>query len=235
MPKPGLLYVSARFTNPGLSDEAFNKWYDGEHIPQVLTLSGVRAVVRYVKMDSGDDTPYLALWSVHDTAWLHSEEMFAMQDSTKSDLLPEGNALKCVDFGARFYEHIQTYELPGAKSDPAAYAFLVAMEPGPGSDQDFNDWFQRQHLDMLSMCNGYVRTILFKLEQEQPRTDPSKPSTVPPSYLAVHEFETLDSMDHKQFQRTQETEWAKRILDKAERVEISSYKLLSAFGYGVSD
>lgn len=123
MPKPGLLYVSARFTNPGLSDEAFNKWYDGEHIPQVLTLSGVRAVVRYVKMDSGDDTPYLALWSVHDTAWLHSEEMFAMQDSTKSDLLPEGNALKCVDFGARFYEHIQTYELPGAKS--GTYGFVL--------------------------------------------------------------------------------------------------------------
>lgn len=147
-----------------------------------------------------------------------------------------GGYRPCVLFSIYIPRNNMMPALPRLPStDPAAYAFLVAMEPGPGSDQDFNDWFQRQHLDMLSMCNGYVRTILFKLEQEQPRTDPSKPSTVPPSYLAVHEFETLDSMDHKQFQRTQETEWAKRILDKAERVEISSYKLLSAFGYGMSD
>lgn len=124
MPKPGLLYVTARFTNPDLSDEAFNKWYDGEHIPHLLTLRGVRAIARFVKTDSGADTPYLSLCSVHDTAWLHSGEMAAMQDSTDSDLLPEGNALRCVDFGARFYEHIQTYELPGAKSGTYAFDFF---------------------------------------------------------------------------------------------------------------
>lgn len=121
MPNPGLLYVSARFTNPDLDDVAFNKWYDDEHIPHLLTLRGVRAAARYVKIDSGADTPYLSLYSIHDTTWLHSGEIAAMQDSTDSDLLPGGNALKCVDFGARFYEHIQTYELPGAKS--GTYAF----------------------------------------------------------------------------------------------------------------
>ena len=117
---------------------------------------------------------------------------------------------------------------------PATYAILVAIEPAPGSDQDFNDWYQRQHLDMLSMCNGHVRTARFKLEQEQPSTNPSELSAMPPSYLAVHEFETLDSVDHRQVQRTRETEWSRRILGKAERVEISAYKLLSAFGFGAS-
>lgn len=124
---------------------------------------------------------------------------------------------------------------PLSPTGPAAYAILVAIEPAPGSDQDFNDWYQRQHLDMLSMCNGHVRTPRFQLEQEQPSTNPSELSAMPPSYLAVHEFETLDSVDHKQVQRTRETEWSRRILGKAERVDISAYKLLSAFGSGASD
>lgn len=122
MPKPGLLYVSARFTNPDLGHEAFNKWYDEQHIPHLLTLRGIRGAARYVKIDSDVDTPYLALYSVPDTAWVRSGEAAAMQDSADSDLLPGGNALQCIDFGARIYEHIHTYELPGAKA--GMYAFV---------------------------------------------------------------------------------------------------------------
>ena len=99
----------------------------------------------------------------------------------------------------------------------------ASIEPGPGNeaDADFNDWYHRQHLDMLSMCTGYRRSFRYKL----------KSSTRPdcPGYIALHEFETVE-LPADQVARTSETEWSTKVLRAAKKFESMIWKLEMGFG-----
>ena len=52
-------------------EEAFNRWYDNDHIPQVMSYPGTVSARRYKTLLSNDQYQYMALYE------LDSEETFA--------------------------------------------------------------------------------------------------------------------------------------------------------------
>lgn len=96
----------------------------------------------------------------------------------------------------------------------------VFMEPAEGEDADFENWYRKQHLDMLAMCTGYRRTTRYK------RID-----DVSPRYLALHEWACAPSeLPSEQVKQVASTEWSKKILGEAKLFERDVFELIQAQG-----
>jgi hypothetical protein len=93
---PGLFYVRSRIAQSAKDtfDEAtFLRWYDDDHIPEVVATSGVNSGFRYLDGNKtsplGNESngkPFLALYPVADTAFTISKEFTSI--NVKSEILP---------------------------------------------------------------------------------------------------------------------------------------------------
>ncbi|MCB1463639.1 MAG: hypothetical protein KDJ90_14720 [Nitratireductor sp.] len=66
-------------------DEAFNDWYDNEHIPELLALPGLVSAERYRIV--GEGIRYLALYRLADTSVPESEAYVTWRDNSESTKL----------------------------------------------------------------------------------------------------------------------------------------------------
>jgi len=86
----GLFVVRATITKD--REAAFNKWYNEEHLPQVLRYNGAISGRRYRKVAGEDKYDYMAVYE------LASEEI--LQQFLKSDALKDLRAEYDKHFGA---------------------------------------------------------------------------------------------------------------------------------------
>jgi hypothetical protein len=109
---PGLFYVNSKITEPSLSAETFNKWYDEIHVPDILATSGIKSAFRYYGKDS--DRPFLALYPLEDVHFLESQEFHSI--SSESEILPKtGLSFDVASFDTRPLVHIKTYQSKAAQ------------------------------------------------------------------------------------------------------------------------
>jgi hypothetical protein len=68
------------------------------------------------------------------------------------------------------------------------YTFVVLTNPTPGKDQEFNRWYNEQHIPDVLNASGFVCAQRFKLAETQmaPKIDKTH------QYLALYEIETDD-------------------------------------------
>jgi len=93
---PGLLFVRSRIspTSKNILDEpTFLKWYDDEHIAEVVSTSGIQSAFRYVDVGKSSPTgdfqnlkPFLAVYPMRDLAFTLSDEFKKI--NVKSTNLP---------------------------------------------------------------------------------------------------------------------------------------------------
>ena len=55
-------------TIPAEKDAAFNRWYNEEHVPQVLQFPGLVSARRYKLIDGEDKFQYMAMYELKDEA-----------------------------------------------------------------------------------------------------------------------------------------------------------------------
>lgn len=67
------------------------------------------------------------------------------------------------------------------------YTWIVLTNPAPGRDKEFNEWYDRRHIDDLLNCPGIVSAQRFAIADQQ-RIEPPYPY----QYAAVYEIETDD-------------------------------------------
>jgi hypothetical protein len=82
-------------------------------------------------------------------------------------------------------------------------------------------WYRKQHLDMLSMIEGYRRSTRYQSVGEKPS------GTV--RFLACHEFD-LTTIPVDKIKLTIGTEWSKKILGSVKSFERESWEELAAAG-----
>ncbi|KAK4553185.1 hypothetical protein LTR86_009715 [Recurvomyces mirabilis] len=219
MTDPGLTFVTSSIINPQkTSEELFNRFYDEEHLPDILKYPHPKApklAKRYKNINRGSKNPYLALYPVIDAG--------VYQTAATNNLAKDVSISKTFDnqpisdfINATVYRNakIHTYEGLHSNSEPASHAaILVAatMEPVPGTDQDCTDWYITQHLPMMSMLPSYRRSTRYqRIDGKEPR------------YLALHEFATLEGFraDEALVPRLMETEWSKKVMSSAKEFEM---------------
>ncbi|KAK3053395.1 hypothetical protein LTR09_005564 [Extremus antarcticus] len=220
MPNPGLIFVTSKTKYPSdLPDELYNQFCDEEHIPNLLDFFKHERnitrplALRYKNTKPESDRPHLALFPVPDSQWIFSpNEAEFLQSSEKSRILGVDNIYEHIDFELRPYEKIQTFE-----------GYNHASKSGLERCKtlgDFEDWYRKQHLDMLSMCRGYRRTTRYK------RVDGQRPR-----YLALHEYACEpDDLPAEQIKQVTETEWTQKILKESPIFDRDVFVLIGAQG-----
>jgi len=228
MSKPALLFVIARISDSSkTTDSKFNQMYNEEHLPDVLNYKKkvTDLALRYKNTNASSNRPYLALYPVKDADFFTSGTLEELTTDTRHSRTYDGEDITSfVSFDARPYEKIQTYEGYGHEDESGSQRgqtlTCVFMEPAEGEEVDFEDWYRKQHLDMLAMCTGYRRTTRYK------RID-----DVSPRYLALHEWACAPSeLPTEQVKQVASTEWSKKILGEAKVFDRDVFELIQAQG-----
>jgi hypothetical protein len=83
-----ILYLVG-FTPDAGYDDVLNRWYDEEHIPELLACPGFLSIERYELVGGDSDSPqYLAAWRLAGMDAFQSPEYLALQQRTPDQLTP---------------------------------------------------------------------------------------------------------------------------------------------------
>ena len=72
---------------PPDSEEEFNKWYEEDHIPSLLSIPGFLNVKRYVAIE-GDGPKYLAMWEIKSPEVIKTEAYTKAIESSPNPVGP---------------------------------------------------------------------------------------------------------------------------------------------------
>lgn len=108
----GMLYVNSYISDSILDETTFLKWYDEDHIPEILEVNGFKSAVRWIdepaKKEEGG-RPYLSLYPMEDLGVLNTPEFAAI--SVKSDMLPGSQLIyDMADFDVRYLQLVQVFD-----------------------------------------------------------------------------------------------------------------------------
>ncbi|KAH9937317.1 uncharacterized protein B0H18DRAFT_1113174 [Fomitopsis serialis] len=77
--------------------------------------------------------------------------------------------------------------------EPASYVVFVSLGFRPEYEEEFNRWYDEEHIPMLAKAPGWIRTRRFVLKDwEQMGVEGQKQQKEPPKYLAMHKWKSAD-------------------------------------------
>ncbi len=191
----GLLIASFDFSNAH-ADE-FHDWYDLEHLPERQALPGFGACERWI----GDAEPAYAV---------------ATYDLDNIDVL-RGDAYKAIAYDnlsvwskrvtgmcARLlrFEGTQINPADAAAPKGAGGLLLNAMNVAPEAEDDFNAWYDEEHLPALAEVPGTLAARRYRsgAEGEGVRR-----------YVAIYHLESPDVTRSEAWKTAVDTPWSARI------------------------
>jgi hypothetical protein len=175
------------------NEDDLNAWYSEEHLKERLAVPGFLAARRYVSLEG--EPKYVALYDLSDADVLKSE--------TYRSVLANG-----TQWTRRIVDNLQAmvrneYELVHAHgvapAAPAPYAFLVRIECDVEHDEEFRDWYGRDHLPAACTVEGVRTAKLYRARVGEPR------------YLAQYELDAADIPGSPAWRAGTQSEWTERM------------------------
>jgi hypothetical protein len=152
----------------------FNALYDGEYIPRLATVPGVRRISRY-RNHSPTYPRYLAVYELDSPAVLASEDWRVAREAGRWPRQVRPHTMN---------RHLALYEWAGCAKDltwSTPYIFWVMMDVEPHREALFNELYDAEHVPLLLKLPGCVNVVRY-------RTD----SPGEPRYLAAYEVDRPD-------------------------------------------
>lgn len=142
----GILFVSSKIARPDiLSEETFMKWYDDDHIAEIIETSGIRSARRFVDVNPSADKPYLAMYAMDDLGFTQSDEFRGIR--VKSDYLPEpGVIYDLADIDVRNDSLIHVYDptKKGRGHTKSMITSQIELKDGSMSGEELDKWFREE-------------------------------------------------------------------------------------------
>ena len=207
-----LLYVHMN-PPPGAEGE-FHRWYD-DHAAKRAAMPGVLSARRYWRV--GEDGPkHLAWYDLPDASALQSPEYLALREREKVYdqqfmgrlLLVDRRVYKALDVG-------ESWTRPWTEHAP--YIVSMTMDPPAHLVDDYHQWYLQEHIPMLMKIPGWRRILRYQ------QTD-----SPGPSFLAVHELESLDVFKTDGFAAAVGTPWRDKVLGYVSRRERLTFEFMKA-------
>lgn len=105
----------------------------------------------------------------------------------------------------------------------APFILTAEMNPPSNDEQDFNLWYNEEHVPMVSKMPGYLRCQRYQaVLQEKLSTTPNRVS----KYLTIHEVEDLAGFTSPEALASGDTEWTKEHMSKVEDFVMRGWKLI---------
>ncbi|KAH9950888.1 hypothetical protein B0H21DRAFT_407137 [Amylocystis lapponica] len=218
------------FSDPGdVPDEEFHNWYNNEHIPARIK---VPTFLSWTRWEAADGLhPSFAntydLQSYEATQRPPYTNLAAMRSELERELLTRVGILdrrhyECYDGPTHPYS--ATYDV----RRPGPYAVFVSLQIKPEYVEEFNKWYDEEHIPMLAKVPGWVRSRRFELRDIR-RLGKERHLPQPPRHLAMHEWESLDAFDTEEYKAALSTPWLEKIMQGKVGQERRVMKFLKSF------
>jgi hypothetical protein len=191
----GLLVAAFDFSTAH-ADE-FNDWYDLEHIPEREAVPGFDACERWI----ADDHPALSV-ATYDLA---SVDVLRSKPYTS---IAYGNlsvwSKRVTAMCKRLLRFEGTQVTPGeAAAPPRAGALLLnAMNVAPEAEDDFNAWYDEEHLPALAGVPGTLAARRYRSTESNGGTH---------RYVAIYHLESPDVARSNAWKTAVDTPWSARV------------------------
>ena len=239
MPESTALLFALTSSHPSLSLEDFNNWYDTRHAPSRAACPGVHSVCRFEAVDRVSEEKERAIQNSNGAMTAHKEShwhwvaMYELEsegalqtEAYKKAREDDGDdESKMFDFLSRrvykvlsdrrredYTEHISTHTGKNSR-----FIAMVSLEPDADSDiteEEFIDWYEKEHIDLLSKCPGWLRSSRWELlDARDPRNWEQTQSGIA-KFLALHEVEDADAVyASAELQEAVATPWREKIME----------------------
>lgn len=116
----------------------------------------------------------------------------------------------------RVYSHISSYPANDADVRPGKYLFIVMIQPAPESEEEFNNWYEEEHVPLLSKSPGWVRSRRYKLinAAEVSGRANAEEALAPLTYLALHEIESEETRETPEWKHATSTPWRNKVVNE---------------------
>ena len=168
-------------------------WYSEEHLKERLGVPGFLAARRYVSLQG--EPKYVALYDLTDVDVLQSDAYRAvMQNSTPWTRRVVDNLAQMVR-----NEYQLVHASGVARGEAAPYAYLVRIECDMEHDEEFRDWYGRDHLPAACRVAGVHTAKLYRATVGEPR------------YLAVYELDDPGIPGSQPWREGTHSDWTERM------------------------
>ncbi|KAL6306135.1 hypothetical protein BKA93DRAFT_775070 [Sparassis latifolia] len=205
---PPALLLSLSEPGPDVPEAEFHDWYNSDHIPARIASPVFQSWTRYTAID-GLKPSYM---NIYDLESLEATKTPAYTNLPQNRSEAEKDLIKRVSWlEPRVYEehHDDPFVAPSSLFNPikpAEYALILTAELPPELEGEFMAWYTEELLPKVSKAPGWVRSRQFKLKDwKRLGVEGSKDKTVPPTYLAIHEFATAEFTELKETVQSDKT------------------------------
>ncbi|KAI0785483.1 hypothetical protein BC629DRAFT_1517381 [Irpex lacteus] len=211
MTLPGYLFVFGE-PGPGVTEEEFNDWYDNEHVPLRVAVPSFQSWQRWKAID-GQKPTYAASYDL--TSYQATlQPPYTTLAETRSDR--EKRILTNLEtLDRRTYEAFEGNDkYPKSKYDPgeAKFAVFVSADVKPELEEEFNRWYEEDHIPKIATTPGWIRTRRFVLKDgSKGGVEGSKDQTPARKWLAVHEYADATGFSDPEDRKKFDTEWTRRV------------------------
>lgn len=213
---PGNALLLIRLDVDPAIDEEFNVWYHEEHIPNMLrNVPGFLSGRRYravplppaTEANAGQQT-YLALYELADAGVVESPAYWAARPSSAAASERSKRMYGAFRNLARgVYRRLLTCPDPEPTDLAAArYVLQVSVEVDPAAEEEFNDWYNTEHLPLLAAAEGVLRAHRYRLDRAASRLEGDLTT-----YVALYDMTSPDAMQSAGWKHGVTTPWTKRI------------------------
>lgn len=184
-------------------DFEFNRWYDEEHIPARLKISGFETAVRYRLR--GNPRHYLAVYWMANTDVLKTPEYrdLKREPSTRTDWM-----LGHVSEFTRYIGQEMTVSERHDVSRPMLEApclYPVFFSVPSDREDAFNRWYDEDHVPTLLQCSAWWGCWRYRLVEGEPK---------PRTHLALHFLGDWSALDSPERQRARLSPWRERLAEE---------------------
>jgi antibiotic biosynthesis monooxygenase (ABM) superfamily enzyme len=148
----------------------FNRWYDNEHIPQLVGIPGFLSGRRYQAVDG--KPKYIAIYDLSDESVLKSDAFREVRDNPtpwSRKIIPQ---FRNTQIGA-FRQIFAHGARPGRDAE---FVLTVRLNTPADHEADFNAWYNEDHVPALAAVPGvYCARRYVAVEGD-------------PKYLAIYEM-----------------------------------------------
>jgi hypothetical protein len=176
--------------------DEFHDWYDLEHIPERRAVPGFGACERWI--GEAESTIAVATYDLDSIAVLRSE---AYRSVAYANLSVWSKRVTSMCRRLLRFEGTQIKPGNAAAPEQAGALLLNAMNVGPEVEDDFNAWYDEEHLPALAGVPGTLAARRYRSAE----TDGTH------RYVAIYHLRSPDVVGSKAWMAAADTPWSARL------------------------
>jgi hypothetical protein len=187
--------------DPDWEDE-FNHWYDSHQIPVRMAVPGFVSALRYCDAERPN---YLAVFEIASPGVLESEayEKVKAQPNAQTAWM----LANVLDYARYIGNEISDRQRDDAGDDsldaPILYAVFFSVPDE--RVEEFNRWYEEEHVPMLLKCPEWLRIRRFEVTEAEPQ---------PWTHMALHYLADLSARESPERDAARDTEWYRKLSEE---------------------